>query len=71
MTDVVLKQSILKHLIDSFGHVQTERFVTLINNESFDYTEWRKDLYEGMTVKELSNKAMENRKRKRSAVQHV
>ncbi|MCL2605644.1 MAG: hypothetical protein FWD90_14345 [Defluviitaleaceae bacterium] len=67
MTDVILKQSMMKHLVECFGHIQTERFISLIIKEPFDYTEWRKDLYEGMTVEELSKKAMENRMRKRNA----
>ncbi|MCL2197770.1 MAG: hypothetical protein FWB80_02500 [Defluviitaleaceae bacterium] len=67
MTDAVLKQSVLKHFIDSFGHVQTERFISLINKEPFDYTEWQRDLFEGMTIEELSSNAMENRRRKRAA----
>jgi len=66
MTDTVLKQSMLKHLIENFGHVQTERFISLVNKESFDYTEWQRDLYEDMTVQELSKKAMQNRLRKRN-----
>ena len=65
MTDTVLKQSMMKHLRDNFGHVQTERFISLIIKEPFDYTKWQENLYDGMSIEELSRKAMENRKRKR------
>ena len=68
MTDTVLKQSMVKHLIVNFGHVQTERFISLISKESFDYTEWQESLFEDMTVEELSKKAMENRLNKRKAL---
>ena len=61
MTDTALKQSILKHLIETFGHIQTERFISLMIKEPFDYTKWQEDLYEDMTIEELSRKAMENR----------
>ena len=64
MTDTTLKQSILKHLILTFGYVQTERFIALMNKEPFDYTRWQEDLYEDMTIDELSKKAMENRRKK-------
>ena len=64
MTDTVLKQSIVKHLLDNFGHIQTERFIALISKEPFDYTKWQINMYDEMTVEELSHKAMENRKRK-------
>ena len=65
MTDTVLKQSMMKHLIVNFGHVQTERFISLMSKEPFDYTKWQEDLYENMTVEELSKKAMSNRQNKR------
>jgi len=65
MTDTVLKQSMMKHLIEYFGNVQTERFISLINKEPFDYTKWQENLFEDMTVEELSKKAMENRLNKR------
>jgi len=62
MNDAILKQSVMKHLIDNFGHVQTERFIALMVKESFDYTKWQENLYEDMTIEELSSKAMENRR---------
>ena len=71
MTDVVLKQSMMKHLIENFGHIETERFISLMNKEPFDYTEWQRDLFEGMTVEELSKKAMENRLNKRANAQKI
>ena len=64
MNDTLLKQSIVKHLIDNFGHVQTERFIALMIKEPFDYTKWQKNLYEDMSIEELSRKAMENREKK-------
>ena len=33
----------------------------------FDYTKWQENLFEDMTVEELSKKAMENRLNKRKA----
>ena len=53
MNDTVLSQNAMKCLIDNFGVVQTERFISLIIKEPFDYTEWRKDLYSDMTADEF------------------
>ncbi|MDR2167328.1 MAG: hypothetical protein LBE35_05700 [Clostridiales bacterium] len=64
MTDTILKQSVIRHLLDNFGHIQTERFIALMSKDSFDYTKWQENLYEGMSVEELSGRAMENRRRK-------
>ena len=64
MTETVLKQSAIKCLIENFGVVDTERFISLIIKEPFDYTKWQENLYEDMSVKELSKVAMEYRKKK-------
>ena len=39
-------------------NVEAERFVTLMNREQFDYTQWQQNLFEGMSVRELSTAAM-------------
>ena len=62
MTDTVLSQSAVKCLVDKFGIVDTERFISLINKERFDYTEWQRDLFEGMTAKEILRAASEWKK---------
>ena len=41
----------------NFGVVQTERFISLIINEPFNYTVWHRDLYSDMTVNELFDAA--------------
>lgn len=57
MTDNVLKTAGYKCLAEKLGRVNAERFIALIIAEPFDYTKWREDLYEGMGVRELSDKA--------------
>ena len=57
MNDTVLSQNAVKLLIDNFGVVQTERFISIIIREPFDYTKWQEDLYSDMTVDELFNAA--------------
>jgi hypothetical protein len=53
MNDTVLSKSAVKCLVDNFGIVQTERFISLIIKEPFDYTIWQKDLFNDMTTDEL------------------
>jgi hypothetical protein len=48
--------------------LETKCIIPFMNKEPFDYTEWQQGLYEDMTVEELSNKAMENRRSKANAV---
>ena len=57
-TEMVLRNKGMKVLVDKLGHVEAERFISLIIREPFDYTEWQKDLFDNMSVKELSNLAM-------------
>ena len=68
MNSVVLLNKGIECLMEHLGLVETERFIALINAESFDYTERRKDnLFKDMTVEELSHIAMEYRRKKRVA----
>ena len=64
MNETLLKQSAMKCLIDNFGNVEAERFISLMIKEPFDYTKWQEDLYEDMSVEELSEKAMVLREEK-------
>jgi len=59
MNDTVLSQNAIKCLIKNFGVVQTERFISMIIREPFDYTEWHQDLFCDMTVEELFTAATE------------
>ena len=43
-------------LIDAVGPVGAERFVNLVTNSSFDYTEWQKDLFKDETFDSLYKK---------------
>ncbi|GBR74759.1 hypothetical protein NO1_1883 [Candidatus Termititenax aidoneus] len=61
-TDTVLRNKGLNVLIDNLGKVDAERFISLINHDTFDYTEWRKDLFNNLSVKELSALAMQEYK---------
>jgi hypothetical protein len=63
MNETVLQQSAMRCLIEKFGHVNAERFISLMIKEPFDYTVWQKNLYEDMSVEELSRQAMECRKK--------
>ena len=59
ISDTVIKQKGFEALKDKLGIVEMERFIMLINREKFDYTKWRKDLFEDMDIEELSRKANE------------
>jgi len=44
--------------------VDAEKFIAATDREPFDYTEWQKKLWEGMSVEQISRMAMENYEKK-------
>jgi hypothetical protein len=39
------------------GFLETEKFISLILKESFDYTEWQKDLWVDKSVQDIQKSA--------------
>jgi hypothetical protein len=56
-SDSIICAEGLSALNEKLGLVDTERFFALLNRESFDYTEWRKELFKNETVDSLYVKA--------------
>jgi len=56
--EMLLRNEGMKVLISHLGRVEAERFISLIIREPFDYTEWQKNLFNDLSVRELSNMAM-------------
>ncbi len=61
-TDTELKMEGMAVLLERLGIVEAERFISLLQREKFDYTQWQSGLWEGKPVRELSAAAMEFRK---------
>lgn len=61
-SDTLIRQEGMKALRDRLGLVEAEKFITLLRREPFDYTEWRKTLWEDKTVDDLflAAKELEN-----------
>lgn len=53
MNEAVLMNTIMQDLVKRYGHVETERFISLVIKEPFDYTKWSKDLFVDKTTDEL------------------
>ncbi len=58
-SDAIIKQEGFNALKEKLGVVEMERFIVLINREKFDYTSWRKNLFEDMTIEKLADAADE------------
>jgi len=60
-TDTIIRNEGTQVLMDNLGLVEAERFIMLIQKETFDYTKWQENLFENMSIKEISQKAMDYR----------
>ena len=58
ITDTEIKSKGFQLLARYLGDVEAERFVALIQREPFDYTKWRQDVDEELSLEEISHKAM-------------
>jgi hypothetical protein len=58
MTDTEIKAKGIKLLAQYLGDVEAERFIALIQREPFDYTKWREEMDEDLSIEEISRKAM-------------
>lgn len=56
-TDADIRFEGMRALMQNLGAVEAERFITLINREHFDYTEWRKNQWQEETVASLAMRA--------------
>ena len=56
-TDSVIRTEGMNILLQTLGKVDAERFVSLIIKEPFDYTKWQQNLFNELSVRELSKKA--------------
>lgn len=47
----------MKALEERLGIIGAERFIVAISRDKYDYTEWRRTMFEGMSLRELSKAA--------------
>ena len=63
ITDTEIKSKGIQVLAAHLGDVEMERFIALIQREPFDYTQWRQQINNIDSLKDISNQAMAERKR--------
>lgn len=59
LADTEIKRKGFKILIKKFGDIDSEKTVSLISKESFDYTQWHSMLWSDQTIEQVSEKAMD------------
>jgi hypothetical protein len=63
LTDTEIKRKGVRILIEKLGDVDAEKFISLINKEPFDYTQWQSSLWTDQTIEQISEMAMLYRKK--------
>jgi len=61
-SDTLIKSDGMRILAEKLGIIEAERFITLVLREPFDYTDWQRNLYGDMGVKELYDKVIASEK---------
>lgn len=65
ITDAEIKAEGVRALVGALGDVQTEKFISLIMREQFDYTKWQRSLWPDKSLDGISKAAMTARRRKK------
>jgi len=65
-TDTVVRVDAINLLLENLGAVDTERFISMIKRDTFDYTEWQRGLFKGKSIREIHEMATEHEKNKRA-----
>ena len=61
-TDTIIRNEGTQVLMEKLGLIEAERFMMLIQKEPFDYTQWQENLFEDMSIDEISQNATDYRK---------
>ncbi len=56
-SDILILHDGMNALKNSLGLVETEKFISIILREKFDYTEWQKNLLNDLSIHEINENA--------------
>jgi hypothetical protein len=59
--DTVIRNDGMNILLKNLGLIESERFIMLLQKDTFDYTKWQENLFEDMTIEEIYRNAQELR----------
>lgn len=60
MNNTILVNTGMNLLIEKLGNVDAEKFISLLLKEPFDYTKWQRNMFEGMSINQISEQAMDS-----------
>jgi hypothetical protein len=62
-TDNVIRLEAMDALVSTLGAIDTERFISMIKRDTFDYTEWQRKLWDMISIEEIHARATEYEKK--------
>jgi hypothetical protein len=66
-TDNTVRVDAINILLTNLGELDTERFISMIKRDNFDYTEWRRGLFADKSIDEIHAMATEHERLRQSA----
>ncbi|KZX10755.1 hypothetical protein [Methanobrevibacter curvatus] len=66
-TDNAIRVEAINVLIKHLGPIDTEKFISMLSREKFDYTKWQENLWNEKTIEEIHQMGvdLENKKNNR------
>ena len=61
-TDQIVRLEAIDALIATLGTVDTERFISMVKRDTFDYTEWQRERWSDKSIEEIHALATEHEK---------
>ncbi len=58
ISDMEIMDKGLTCLLEKLGVIETERFISVINKEKFDYTKWQRKRFDYMSSEEFQEAAV-------------
>ena len=52
-TDNLVRIEAMEVLLETLGTVDTERFISMVKRDTFDYTEWQRKLWNDKSIEEI------------------
>jgi len=52
-SDTVVRLDAMNALISNLGEVDAERFIVMVKRDTFDYTEWQRNLWSDKSIEEI------------------
>jgi hypothetical protein len=61
-SDTVVRLDAMNALVSNLGEIDAERFIVMVKRDTFDYTEWQRNLWSDKSIEEIHMMANDHEK---------